>query len=56
MFADNYIKDNFQNILDGKFDDKFEPDQLKMMLEMSFLYIILIQKITRLFSDMMIKE
>lgn len=38
MFADNYIKDNFQNILDGKFDDKFESDQLKMMLEMSFLY------------------
>ena len=36
--TDNYIKDNLQNILDGKFDDKFEPDQLKMMLEMSFLY------------------
>ena len=38
MFANNYIKDNFQNILDGKFDGRFEPDQLKMMLEMSFLY------------------
>jgi hypothetical protein len=36
--TDNYIKDNLQNILDGKFDDKFKPDQLKMMLEMSFLY------------------
>jgi hypothetical protein len=36
--TDNYIKDNLQNILDGKFDDKFEPDQLKMMLELSFLY------------------
>ena len=33
-----FIKDNLQNIIDGKFDDKFEPDQLKMMLEMSFLY------------------
>jgi hypothetical protein len=36
--TENYIKDNLQNILDGKFDDKFTPDQLKMMLEMSFLY------------------
>jgi len=36
--TDNYIKDNLQNILDGKFDDKFKPVQLKMMLEMSFLY------------------
>ena len=36
--TDNYIKDNLQNILDGKFDDKFSPEQLKMMLEMSFLY------------------
>jgi hypothetical protein len=36
--TDKYIKDNLQNIIDGKFDDKFEPDQLKMMLEMSFLY------------------
>lgn len=36
--TDNYIKDNLQNILDGKFDDKFKPGQLKMMLEMSFLY------------------
>ena len=36
MFDDteNYIKDNLQNILDGKFD----KEQLKMMLEMSFLY------------------
>lgn len=36
--TENYIKDNLQNILDGKFDDKFSTEQLKMMLEMSFLY------------------
>lgn len=36
--TDNFIKDNLQNILDGNFDDKFEPEQLKMMLELSFLY------------------
>jgi hypothetical protein len=36
--TDIYIKDNLQNILDGKFDDKFDKEQLKMMLEMSFLY------------------
>jgi hypothetical protein len=36
--AENYIKDNLQNIIDGKFDDKFDKEQLKMMLEMSFLY------------------
>jgi len=33
-----FIKDNLQNILDGKFDDNFSEEQLKMMLEMSFLY------------------
>ena len=33
-----FIKDNLQNILDGKFDNKFSSDQLKIMLEMSFLY------------------
>jgi hypothetical protein len=33
-----FIRDNLQNILDGKFDDKFSEEQLKMMLEMSFLY------------------
>ena len=33
-----FIKDNLKNILDGKFDDKFSSEQLKMMLEMSFLY------------------
>ena len=40
MFDDteNYIKDNLQNIIDGEFDDKFDKEQLKMMLEMSFLY------------------
>jgi hypothetical protein len=36
--TDNYIKDNLQNIIDGKFDDKFDKEQLKMMLELSFLY------------------
>ena len=36
--TDNYIKDNLENIIDGKFDDKFDTEQLKMMLEMSFLY------------------
>ena len=36
--TDNYIKDNLQNILDGNFNDKFEPEQLNMMLELSFLY------------------
>ena len=36
--TENYIKDNLQNIIDGKFDDKFSTEQLKMMLEMSFLY------------------
>ena len=36
--TENYIKDNLENIIDGKFDDKFDTEQLKMMLEMSFLY------------------
>jgi len=36
--TDNYIKNNLENIIDGKFDDKFSSEQLKMMLEMSFLY------------------
>ena len=36
--TDNFIKDNLQNILDGNFDDKFKPEQLKIMLELSFLY------------------
>ena len=36
--TENYIKDNLQNIIDGKFDDNFSKEQLKMMLEMSFLY------------------
>ena len=33
-----FIKVNLQNILDGKLNDKFSSEQLKMMLEMSFLY------------------
>ena len=37
-YTNQFIKDNLQNILDGKFDDKFSQEQLKMMLEMSFLY------------------
>lgn len=36
--TNQFIKDNLQNIVDGKFDDKFSSEQLKMMLEMSFLY------------------
>ena len=36
--TNQYIKDNLQNIIDGKFDDEFSSDQLKMMLEFSFLY------------------
>jgi hypothetical protein len=36
--TDNYIKDNLENIIDGKFNDLLSPDQLKVMLEMSFLY------------------
>ena len=36
--TNTFIKDNLQNIIDGKFDDKFEPDYLKWMLELSFLF------------------
>jgi hypothetical protein len=36
--TNQFIKDSFQDIIDGKFNDKFSPDQIKMMLEMSFLY------------------
>lgn len=36
--TNQFIKDNLQNILHGKFDEKFSPEQLKMMLECSFLY------------------
>lgn len=36
--TNQFIKDNLQNIIDGKFDDKFSLEQIKMMLEMSFLY------------------
>jgi hypothetical protein len=36
--TDKFIKDNLLNIIDGKFNDKFNPEQLKMMLELSFLY------------------
>jgi hypothetical protein len=25
--TDNFIKDNLQNIIDGKFDDKFDKEQ-----------------------------
>lgn len=35
---DKFIKDNLLNIIDGKFNDKFNPEELKMMLELSFLY------------------
>ena len=36
--TNTFIRDNLQNIIDGKFDDKFEPDHLKMVLELSFLF------------------
>lgn len=36
--TNTFIRDNLQNIIDGKFDDKFDPDYLKMMLELSFLF------------------
>jgi hypothetical protein len=36
--TNQFIKDSFQDIIDGKFNDKFSPEQIKMMLEMSFLY------------------
>lgn len=36
--TNQFIKDNLQNIIDDKFDDKFSPEQVKMMLEMSFLF------------------
>jgi len=36
--TDKFIKDNLLNIIDGKLNDKFKPEQLKMMLELSFLY------------------
>jgi hypothetical protein len=38
------IKDNFQNIIDGKFDGKLEPPYLELMLELSFLFNHLIFK------------
>lgn len=36
--TNQFIKDNLQDIIDGKFDDKFSSEQLNMMLEMSFLF------------------
>jgi hypothetical protein len=36
--TNTFIKDNLQNIIDGKFDDKFEPDHLEWLLELSFLF------------------
>jgi len=36
--TNTFIRDNLQNIIDGKFDDKFGPDHLKMVLELSFLF------------------
>jgi hypothetical protein len=32
------IKDSFQDIIGGKFNNKFSTEQLKIMLELSFLY------------------
>lgn len=36
--TNQFIKDNFKNIIDGKFHDKFSTEQLEMMLQCSFLY------------------
>ena len=34
--TENYIKDNLQNILDGKFDDKFDKEQCVSELPIQF--------------------
>jgi len=36
--TNQFIKDNLQNLMDGKLDDKFSTEQLEMMLQCSFLY------------------
>jgi len=36
--TNQFLKDNFQNILNGDLDDKFSPEQIKMMIELSFLF------------------
>ena len=36
--TNQFIKDNFKNIIDGKFHDKFSTEQLETMLQCSFLY------------------
>lgn len=36
--TDIFIKDNLDWILAGKYDDKFNKDQLDKMIELSFLY------------------
>ena len=36
--TNQFIKDNFKNIIDGKFHDKFSTEQIEMMLQCSFLY------------------
>lgn len=36
--TDLFIKDNLDWILAGKYDDKFNKDQLDKMIELSFLY------------------
>lgn len=36
--TNQFLKDNLQNILNGDFDDKFSPDQINMMIEMSFIF------------------
>jgi hypothetical protein len=36
--TDLFIKDNLDWILAGKYDDKFNKEQLDKMIELSFLY------------------
>jgi len=36
--TDLFIKDNLDQILAGKYDDKFNGEQLDKMIELSFLY------------------
>ena len=36
--TNQFLKDNLENILNGDFDNNFSPDQIGMMVELSFLY------------------
>jgi hypothetical protein len=56
--TNQFLKDNFQNILNGDFDDKFSPEQIKMMIELSFLFNHIkddVESITFEYNDVRIK-